>query len=208
MGELIGVGMLADWAAVGRLLARLALDVAFSAVVIQVVYFRLYRKRDHVFTCYLFNVVTLCLCLLLRKGPAELGFALTLFGVFGILRYRTEQIRSRDLTYLFIAIGIGIVNGVADKNISAAELFVVNGVIVAMTALLELGLNRKAEHSTPMCYDRLDLLKPGNEATLIADLGARTGLTVVRVETERIDLLRDAADITIYVQRQPRQAAI
>lgn len=198
MGELVGLGSLVNATEVGKLVARLALDLGFAAIVIHKVYFGLYRNREHVFTCYLFNVVTLCLCVLLRKGPAELGFALTLFGVFGILRYRTEQIRSRDLTYLFIVIGLGIINGIADKEVSVAELLAVNGVIVTLTALLELGFNRKPEHSAPMCYDRLDLLKPGNEATLIADIAARTGLSVVRVETQRIDLLRDAAEITVY----------
>lgn len=199
MGELVGIGPLVNGVEVGTLLARLGLDLAFASVVIHLVYFRLYKKREHVFTCYLFNVVTLCLCVLLRKGPAELGFALTLFGVFGILRYRTEQIRSLDLTYLFIVIGLGIINGVAGSGVSVAELLVTNGVIVALTALL--GWGGQSEHATPMLYDRLELLQPGNEPNLLADIAARTGLAVVRVETQRIDLLRDAAEITIYSRR-------
>ncbi len=198
MGEWLGVGSLVDGPEVSKLAARLALDLVSAAIVIQLVYFRLYKKRDHLFTCYLFNVVTLCLCALLRKGPADLGFALTLFGVFGILRYRTEQIRSRDLTYLFIVIGLGIINGVADRSISVAELLVINGVIVALTAAIELGVSGTPELSTPMCYDRLELLQPGKEDALVADIADRTGLTVLRVQTERIDLLRDAAEITIY----------
>ncbi len=201
MGELVGIGPLVNGVEVGKLLARLGLDLAFASVVIHLVYFRLYKKREHVFTCYLFNVVTLCLCVLLRKGPAELGFALTLFGVFGILRYRTEQIRSLDLTYLFIVIGLGIINGVAGSGVSVAELLVTNGVIVALTALLELGGGGRSERATPMLYDRLELLQPGNEPNLLADIVARTGLAVVRVETQRIDLLRDAAEITIYSRR-------
>ena len=201
MPELMGVGSLVGWDDVATLLARLALDLAFATIVTQLVYFRLYQNREHAFTCHLFNLVTVCLCLMLRKGPAELGFGLTLFGVFGILRYRTEQIRSRDLTYLFIVIGIGIINGVAGVTVSLAELLVVNAVIVAMTALLELGLRRAPEGSTPMLYDRLELLQPGKEATLIADIAHRTGLAVVRVETQRIDLLRDAAEITTYFRR-------
>ena len=201
MPELMGVGSLVGWDDVATLLARLALDLAFATIVTQLVYFRLYQNREHAFTCHLFNLVTVCLCLMLRKGPAHLGFGLTLFGVFGILRYRTEQIRSRDLTYLFIVIGIGIINGVAGVTVSLAELLVVNAVIVAMTALLELGLRRAPEGSTPMLYDRLELLQPGKEAALIADIAHRTGLAVVRIETQRIDLLRDAAEITTYFRR-------
>ncbi len=203
MGQLIGVGSLVDWVEVGKLAGRLAVDLVFAALVIQVVYLRVHGRRDHAFTCYLFNVVTLCLCVLLRKGPAELGFALTLFGVFGILRYRTEQIRSRDLTYLFILIGLGIINGVASREVSVAELFLANAVIAGFTAGLELGRRGHAEQSMPLCYDRLDLLHPGHEASLLADLRSRTGLAIVRVETERIDCLRDAAEIIIHFRRAP-----
>lgn len=196
-----GSGSQADLA---TLASRLALDVAMTALVLHGVYFRLYRRHEHVFTCYLFNVVTLCLCVLLRKGPAELGFALTLFGVFGILRYRTEQIRSRDLTYLFIVIGLGIVNGASGREVSLSEALLVNGVVVGLTMLLELGRRSDSEHATPMCYDRLDLLRPGNEAALVADVAARTGLAVTRVETERVDMLRDAAEVTVYARASPR----
>ena len=196
MSELMGLGSLVGWGALTTLLLRLALDLAFVTVVTRVVYLRLYRSREHIFTCHLFNLVTLCLCLLLREGSA--GFGLALFGVFGILRYRTEQIRSRDLTYLFIVIGIGIINGVAGAHVSLSELLVVNAVIVGMTVLLELG--NTPEDSTPILYDHLALLQPGKETALIADIAARTGLTVMRVETQRIDLLRDAAEITVYFQ--------
>jgi hypothetical protein len=202
MSELIGLETRVVWPDLTLLLARLTLDLSVTAVVTRLVYFRLYRNREHVFTCCLLNLVTLCLCLLLRKGPADLGFGLTLFGVFGILRYRTEQIRSCDLTYLFVAIGLGMVNGVAGRNVSVAELAVVNGTIVIMTALLELGLRRVPEGATPLLYDRLELLQPGREAALIADISNRTGLAVLRVETQRIDLLRDAAEITIHFRPQ------
>jgi len=182
------------------LVARLAFDVTMTALVLHGVYRRVHGRREHVFTCYSFNVVTLCLCLLLRQGPAEIGFALTLFGVFGILRYRTEQIRSRDLTYLFIVIGLGIVNGVAGPAVSVAETLVVNAVIVGATALLEGAWRGTPEYATPMCYDRLELLAPGKEASLLADISARTGLVVARVEVERIDMLRDAAEVVVYAR--------
>ena len=200
MDTLMGFGP-ASSGDLAALAARLTLDLAMTALVLHGVYFRLYRRREHVFTCYLFNVVTLSLCVLLRKGPADLGFALTLFGVFGILRYRTEQIRSRDLTYLFIVIGLGLINGASGPEVSLAEALAVNGVVVGLTALLELGPGSSTDQATPMCYDRLDLLRPGNEAALVADVAARTGLKVTRVETERFDMLRDAAEVTIYARR-------
>ena len=198
MSELFGSDQVLNWPDLGRLLARLALDLAFATVVIRLIYYRLYRNREYVFTYYLFNVITFCLCFVLRKVSTHIGLALALFGVFGILRYRTEQIRIRDLTYLFIVIGIGVLNAFADQGVSVAELLAVDVGIVTITAILELGSRGKSERTTPMCYDQLGLLQPGNEEKLIADIGAKTGLTVTRVEINRVDLLRDAADITVF----------
>jgi len=182
-----------------KLLSRLAIDLVFTWFVVSRVYSRLYRdSRDFVFTYYLFNVITFSLCILLRKVPMELGFALGLFAVFGILRYRTEAIRMRDLTYLFIVIGLGILNAVANKKISLVELLTVDIVIVGLTAALELSSRQTVYAETPVLYDNLGLLQPGREAELHADLSRRTGLPVVRVRIQRIDLLRDAAELTAY----------
>lgn len=201
MGELTGLGALGDAAGVGRLLVRLAIDLAVVAGLVHGVYVRTYGRRDHAFTCYLFNVVTLCLCLVLRQGPAELGVALTLFGVFGILRYRTEQIRSRDLTYLFIVLGLAILNGIADRSLSVAELLLANILIVAIAAGLEYRRPGAREYSTPVLYDRLELLTPDRATALLDDLANRTGLPVIRVDVERIDLLRDAAEVVVHCRR-------
>jgi hypothetical protein len=201
MKELFGADAIVDWLGLSALLSRLVLDLVCATVVIRLVYNRLYKNRDYVFTYYLFNVITFCLCLLLRKVQTPFGIALALFGVFGILRYRTEQIRIRDLTYLFVVIGIGVLNAVADKSVSVVELLVVDGIILGMTALLELGSSNSLERSTEMFYDQLELLHPENEDKLVADLSAKTGFNVLRVEVSRYDLLRDSAEITIFYRR-------
>ncbi len=201
MGEGIGLGPLVDVRQLQTLAARLVLDLVVVSVVIHGVYVRLYGRGEIVFTCYVFNIVTLCLCVLLRKGPADLGVALTLFGVFGILRYRTEQIRGRDLTYLFAVLGLALINGISGPGVSMAELLLINGIIAVATVWLEVGPHRPAETVTPMLYDRLDLLQPGRQVHLIEDIAARTGVPALRVRTERIDLLRDSADITVYSPR-------
>ncbi len=201
MKELAGAATIVNWSEMAALLARFALDLAAATLVIRFVYQRLYRNREYVFTYYLFNVITFFLCLLLRRVPTPLGLALALFGVFGILRYRTEQIRIRDLTYLFIVIGIGVLNAVAEGTVGVPELLVVDGIIVGLTAALELGSSESAERTMPMIYDRIDLLRPGNEAALLEDLGAKTGLAVTRIEVLRFDLLRDAAEIMLFYRR-------
>lgn len=201
MHELFGFDAFVDWPDLAKLLLRLGLDLVVATIVIRLIYFRLYRGREYLFTYYLFNIITFSLCFLLRKVPAQLGFALAIFGIFGILRYRTEQIRIRDLTYLFIVIGIAIVNSVSNRSVSLAELLIVNGTIVGATAWLEL-VPRNSEQALPMTYDRLDLLQPGKESDLIADIAHRTGSNVQHVAVQSVDMLRDAAEIVVYFVRR------
>lgn len=181
-----------------KLVTRLAIDLGFASIVILCVFYRLYRNRELVFTYYVFNIITFSLCVLLRKVPMELGFALGLFAVFGMLRYRTEEIRIRDLTYLFVVIAIGILNAVANKKISFAELLTVNTVIAGAAVAIELHPGGRRHGSTPMLYDQLALLQPGRDAELREDLERRTGYDIVRVQLHRIDMLRDAAEITVF----------
>lgn len=199
--DVFGTGGFLDAADFLKLVTRMGFDLGVTAVIVLGVYYRLYRNREFVFTYFVFNLITFAMCVLLRKVPMELGFALGLFAVFGILRYRTEEIRLRDLNYLFIVIGIGILNGVANKKVSAAELVTVNAVIAGMVALLELSSRARGHGSTPILYDNLALLRPGQQAALHADLAQRTGLDILRVQVHRIDLLRDAAEITVFYQR-------
>lgn len=199
IGDWFGTDELIDKWDYIKLLSRTGLDLFFAWLVVGKIYGRLYPdRRDFVFTYYLFNLITFTLCLLLRKVPMELGFALGLFAVFGILRYRTEAIRMRDLTYLFIVIGLGILNAVANKKISLVELITVDAMIVGVTAIIELSPKHRVFGETPILYDNLGLLAPGRETELHADLAKRTGLPVVRVKVHRIDLLRDAAEITAF----------
>jgi hypothetical protein len=204
MTELLGAAEFVNREDLLRLVTRLALNLLFATIVIRVVYYRLYRNHEYVFTYFLFNVITFSLSFLLRKVPIELGFALGLFAVFGILRYRTEAIRIRDLTYLFVVIGIGMLNALVNEHVSVAELLTVNAVIVGTTALLELGATNRMQRSTPAIYDNLELLRPGREAELLGDVARRTGLNVIRVEIQRIDMLRDSAEILISY-RVPRE---
>ncbi len=198
MNELFGTKMLIDTGDFTKLFARLCLNLAFATVVIRFVYYRLYKNREYLFTYYLFNVITFCLCLLLRKVPIELGFALGLFAVFGILRYRTEPIRIRDLTYLFIVIGLAILNAVVNKKVSFAELILVNSVIVGMTVVLELRPGQVRSSAAPVFYDNLELLCPDRRPELIADIRKRTGFDVMGVTIDRVDMLRDAAELTVF----------
>ena len=210
MSELLGLDANAMQAAgLTKLGLRLLLDLFFTALVVFCVYARKYGHNQFVFTYVLFNVITFTLCFLLRKVPIELGFALGLFAVFGILRYRTEAIRTRDLTYLFIVIGLAIVNAVANAKVSLAELLVVNTTIAGLTAICEYSprAQRFISQQIPsqkvdVVYDNMEILRSGDREALIRDLSERTGLDVQGVSVRQVDLLRDTARLSASCPRQ------
>lgn len=197
ISELLGLQIGVHWDDFFKLVLRFTLNFATAFIVIKFVYYHLYQNRTYAFTYYMFNIVTFCLCILLRKVPAELGFALAIFAVFGVLRYRTEQINILNLTYLFIVIGIGIVNAVANKKISLPELLFVNAVIAGSAILFELIPASTRAFWVPMHYDRLDLLKPNMKKEFYDDVFDKTGLDIINIEIVKIDSLRDAAEIMI-----------
>lgn len=188
---------------VARLLVRIALDLLFTVVVVRFVYFRLYRRRDMVFTHYLLNIVTFALCFLLSNVRLEVGLGFGLFAVFQMFRYRTTAVEIRDLTYLFVVMGLGLLNSMATERISLVDLLIMNSLIVGAVIVTE---TRGREESRPVVYDRLDLLGLGNEAEVLKDLRARTNLPVARYDLVRLDLMRDTAEITIHYPPAKRRA--
>jgi hypothetical protein len=127
-----------------------------------------------------------------------MGFALGLFAVFGILRYRTEAIPIRQMTYLFIVIGISMINSLANKSISILEIIFTNGFITLITYLIDRVWFQTLELKKVITYEKIDLIIPRKQNELIEDLKERTGLPIHAVKIEKIDFLRDTASITIF----------
>ena len=192
---------------VGVLCSRLLLDVGFTFLVVRGVYTRIYHHRDYTFTYLLINLVTFSLSFVLSQVRVDLGLGMGLFAVFGLLRYRTESIEVRNLTYLFVVIGLAVLNALVTANVSFWELLLVNAVIVGMVTVLESASFSRREESRRVVYDRLDLLAPGRSAELVADLRTRTQLPVERYEIGDVDLFRDTAELSVYYRRQPPRAA-
>ena len=126
------------------------------------------------------------------------GFAFGLFAIFGVLRYRTEQISIKDMTYLFAVITIAVINSLASKKVSVAELVFTDGMILVMTYALEHLWLTRHEAMKQVIYERIDLIKPENRVQLFADLHERLGVKVSRVEIGRIDLLKDTAQLRVF----------
>lgn len=196
--KFLGFEKLFDANDTAQLLFRLALECVFAYVVINRVFCRRYQNFDHVFTLWLFSIVTFSIAFLLRKVPMELGFALGLFAVFGVLRYRTESIGVKDLTYLFVVIGLALINALSNKKISLTELLIVNVTIIAAVFLIDGSHRRSHEHRLEVTFDRVDLLGPERRPELMAELSRRLSLSPTRVVVNQVDLLRDVASLHVY----------
>tara|TARA_B100001989_G_scaffold78538_1_gene54092 strand:- start:136 stop:732 length:597 start_codon:yes stop_codon:yes gene_type:complete len=195
--ELFGIDLY-DSKDLVKLLFKFSIDLLFLFIIVRVIYYRIKDEKDYVFTFFMFNILTFFICYLLRKVPMEMGFALGLFAVFGILRYRTEAIPIRQMTYLFIVIGLSMINSLANKSISWFEILLANGIITIITYLIDRVWFSTIELTKTILYEKIELIKPENEQELIEDLKQRTGLQIVAVKIDKVDFLRDTAQIKIY----------
>jgi hypothetical protein len=181
-----------------ELLLRFTLNLLIIAIIVRGLYYPVTRRKDYLFTFLLLSTIVFLLCFLLESVKLQLGFAFGLFAIFGILRYRTNAIPIKEMTYLFVIIGISVVNALANKKISWAELLFTNLIILGLIYGLEKIWLLKHESSKVIVYEKVDLIKPEKRELLLKDLEERTGLKINRVEIGRIDFLRDTAKIVIY----------
>jgi hypothetical protein len=198
--ELYGIDFF-DLEDFSKLLFKFGINFIFLIIIVRLIYYRVKDDKDYVFTYIMFNILTFFICFLLRKVPMEMGFALGLFAVFGILRYRTEAIPIRQMTYLFIVIGISMINALSNKSVSIFEVLFTNGLITLITYLIDRLWFQTIEEKKNIVYEKIELIKPENKQELIKDLKERTGLPIHEVKVEKIDFLRDTAAVTIYYNR-------
>ena len=198
--ELYGIDFF-DLEDFSKLLFKFGINFIFLIIIVRLIYYRVKDDKDYVFTYIMFNILTFFICFLLRKVPMQMGFALGLFAVFGILRYRTEAIPIRQMTYLFIVIGISMINALSNKSVSIFEVLFTNGIIALITYLIDRLWFQTNEEKKSIIYEKIELIKPENKQELIKDLKERTGLPIHEVKVDKIDFLKDTAAITIYYNR-------
>ena len=181
-----------------ELLFKFGINTLVLFVLIRLIYYPIHRKKDYLFTYFLFNTLIFFLCVLLNSVKLSIGFAFGLFAIFGVLRYRTEQISIKDMTYLFATISVAVINALASKKVSLAELLFTDGMILVMTYSLEHVWLTRHEAMKFLIYERIDLIKPDNRIALYEDLFQRLGVKVSRVEVGKIDLLKDTAELKVF----------
>lgn len=182
----------------GQLLALFLANLVSALVVVRVIYHMAAKRRDFVFTFMLVSTSVFLLCRLLAGVEIDLAFALGLFAIFGIIRYRTNAIPIREMTYLFIVIALAVVNALAPLAASWLEIALANVLIWLLAFVLERLWFVEHLATKIVVYDRIDLLHEGRRHELVADLEKRTGVTVVQLEIGKVDLLRDTANIKIH----------
>lgn len=180
------------------LLVRFSLNLIVIMAIVIGLYAKNSRRKDFYFSFIAVSIVIFLLCFLLVSVKIELGFALGLFAVFGIIRYRTDSIPIKEMTYLFVVIVVSVINALANKKISYAELITTNILIVGILYILEKVLNLRQEISQWIIYEKIENLHADKKEELLADLKERTGINIKRFEVERIDFLRDTAQIIIF----------
>ena len=188
-----------------KLLFRLLFNTAIIFILVRVIYYPLSKRKDYLFTYMLIGLITFFICFTLKKFDLELGMALGLFAIFGILRYRTDTIPIKEMTYLFIVIGVSVINALSNKKVSHAELLFSNAFILFVTYGLERLWLLKHEAFKLVVYEKIDLIKPEKYKELKADLELRTGLKINRVEIGKIDFLRDVAQIQVFYYKDEQE---
>ncbi len=185
-----------------KLAFRFFINIVFLTLVIRYIYYAKTPRKNYLFTFYLISIITFMICFALKKLDIDTGMGLGLFAIFGIIRYRTNTMKIREMTYLFIAIGLSVVNALSGKQVSYAELFFINAVVLIIVFVMENWWLINTEVSKTIIYEKIENIKPANAAILKQDLETRTGLVINRIQVGKVDFLKDVAEIKIFFNHE------
>ena len=180
-----------------KMMFRFVLNLGFLTLIIRWLYFGATKRKDYLFTYYMIGIIVFFLCFTLKKYELDIGMALGLFAIFGIIRYRTDPIPIKEMTYLFVVIGVSVVNSLANQKMSYAEILSANVVIVLTLFIIERVWFTRNVSVKIINYEKIENIRPENAAALRADLEERTGLKIENINVGDVDFLRDSAKITI-----------
>ncbi len=179
---------------------RFSFNILVVGIIVRGLYYSLTRKKNYLFSFMLIGVVVFLVCTGLSQVDIGLAFALGLFAIFGIIRYRTNPIPIKEMTYLFVVIGVSVINGLSTKNVSYLELVFTNVMVILTVYVVERVWLMRNESKKVVDYEKIELIHPDKRAELVEDLKQRTGLPILRVEIGRINFLRDTVRLLIYYQ--------
>ncbi len=175
---------------------RLTIDIVAVFVLIRFIYFPVYKNKENFYTLFIFNIIIFLITFVLNKSDMGQGAAFALFGVFSILRFRTEGITTKDMTYMFLVIAMGLITALSKG--SWIEISLLDIILLFVTFLLEATFIMKKEVSQQVVYENIELIKPENKEAFKADLENRLGLKINRIEITSVDFLKDTALIRVF----------
>lgn len=181
-----------------KMMFRFIINFTFLTIIIRFIYYPIAKRKDYVFTYYLISAIVFFLCFTLKKYELDIGMALGLFAIFGIIRYRTDAIPIKEMTYLFVVIGVSVINSLANKKMSYAEIIAANALVIFVLVAIEKYWALKQEESKAIIYENIENIKPENYQLLKEDLENRTGLSINKVTIGNVDFLKDTAEVTIF----------
>ena len=182
-----------------NLIVSLAVNSLVTWIIVHFFYYPKGHRRDYYFTFILLSVSIFMLISLLLQGSSDMGIgaALGLFAIFGIVRYRTEQMPVREMSYLFVIISLSVINGLS-QNITIGQTIVANLLLITAIWATEQEIRLKDVRSKLIAYDDVSKIRPEQRDELIADLQERTGLSITQVEVGHVDFLRDMAMLRVF----------
>jgi hypothetical protein len=195
-----------------KMLLRFLIDIVFLTAIIRLSYYHFSKKTEFLFTFYLVGIVVFFLCFTLKKYELDLGLALGLFAVFGILRYRTEPLKVREMTYLFVVIGVSVINALSNKKMSYMEILTANSFIFTATYYLDRywSLQRVTpkERISPkdfgtkdIVYNSLENIKPEQFSLLKKELEDSLGVEILKLDISEVDFEKQTAKIKIRYKK-------
>ena len=190
---------LCDTQSLLQLLMRFAFNLLISWLIVRICYYRKSQRKDYVLTYMLFSSAMFLLIFLMENVNLQIGLTLGLFAIFGVIRYRTETVPVREMTYLFVIIATSVINGLA-LNISYVELIVANALIFFLIWAMESRVFLRHTSAKLVIYEKIQLITPDRREELIADLEQRLGHKVNKVEVGHVDFLRDVAFVKVYYE--------
>ncbi len=181
-----------------NLLIRFGFNVFISWIIVQFFYYRKSPRRDYYVTFMLFSAVMFLLIFMMENVSMTMGIMLGLFAIFGVIRYRTETVPIREMTYLFVIIGTSVINGLS-LNMTYSNLLVANAMLLLLMALLENQRLLKHQTAKLVLYDKIEMIVPERREEMIADLQQRLGIKHIdKIEVGHVDFLRDVAFVKVY----------
>ncbi len=181
-----------------NLITRYAFNFFVAFIIIKVIYQRDNNNKDFIFTYFMFNSLIFFFAYILGSIQINMGFAFGLFAVFAILRYRTDPIPIKEMTYLFTVITIGVINALSGSVVSYLALIFTNSTIVGLTYVLEKYWQNNVLIKRLIEYENIENIKPEKHSDLLIDLKERTGLNIEYFEIQTINFLRDTVKIKIF----------